>query len=325
MLIPLSDENDDRSFPLVNILILLACVTLFTIQCLLPEKAQGAWVNTLAFDTKKFFGGGYPSLEYHAKLWTSLKILFTPSGALVPAISSAFMHANIAHLLGNMLFLWVFGDNVEHAMGRVRYIVFFLLTAVLALWVQVVLGGAGKYVYLGASGAISAVMGAYLFYYPKAVINLYLFSPDMGDTETDLLLLDPDRDDDDPHLRWTARTYLIFCFATQVSIGLATWGKDYLHVAVWAHVGGYVFGFLLARIFKDPSVIFKREGDRMFGSEAGQPAGGEYREYIFGTRFNPAKKTVHKRPSLSEMRKKGDAEAKRRKRLGSDWMKPGKE
>lgn len=322
MLIPLSDENDDRGFPLVNILILLACVTLFVIQCLLPEKSQGAWIDTLAFDTRDYFGAWYASLSPAAKIWASLKTLFT--AALKPAITSAFMHANIAHLLGNMLFLWIFGDNVEHAMGRLRYLAFFLLAAVLALWAQIVIGGAGKYVYLGASGAISAVMGAYLFYYPRAIINLYFIAPSSCDADTELFLSDTDRDDD-PHLRWTARTYLLICFAMQVVTGLMTWGSAYFNVAVWAHVGGYVFGFALARIFKDPAVIFKQDGDRMFGSAAGGAPAGEYREYIFGARFkNPARKTVHKRPPLSEMRKKGDAEAKRRKRLGSDWMKPGK-
>lgn len=301
MFIPTSDENDDHETPVVTLCIIALCTLLYVLQ----------WhVSGDGFGIERAFGfvsgdymPGYAAAPRYLKLWMILKTFFNPLGTgWVRVISSTFLHANFFHLAGNMLFLFVFGDNVEHAMGKARYLGFFLLTGFLAEFVQTLFGGAVDVPTIGASGAIAGVMGAYLLYYPNAILNVSYGGLRTGNT-----------------VRVKARYYLIFFFLDQVMSGFATWGAKYVAVAFWAHIGGYVFGYLLAFVFKDPEVIFKAEADKLFGMDAAPLTHGETHEKTFGG-YKPAQR-IHKRPSLSEMRNKGREEAKRRKERGIDWSK----
>ena len=156
---------------------------------------------------------------------------------LVTLLTYQFLHGDFMHLFGNMLYLWVFGDNVEDAMGHVRFLLFYLLCGVLAALAQLGIDPASTTPLIGASGAISGVLGAYLILHPKAkvlvpvvVIPLYL----------------------------PAWLLLVFWFGFQF-VALANGGGS--NVAWWAHIGGYVAGAALVPFFRYKAVPLFGLGD----------------------------------------------------------------
>jgi len=153
-------------------------------------------------------------------------------GAL-SVISSMFMHGSWMHIAGNMLFLWVFGDNVEDVMGPIKFIVFYLLGGITAAAFQVFSDPSSSIPMVGASGAIGAVMGGYLLLYPKARIKMFIFIFIFFTT-----------------FRVPAFVMLGYWIAVQmisaVSVQSATGG-----VAFWAHIGGFAFGAITVHLFKD--------------------------------------------------------------------------
>jgi membrane associated rhomboid family serine protease len=149
-------------------------------------------------------------------------------------LTSMFMHGGFLHIIGNMLFLWIFGNNVEDSMGRVRFVVFYLLGGVAALLGQVVIATDSTAPTIGASGAVAAVLGGYILLYPHArvltaVLILFFF------TVIEL-----------PALFMLGLWFLqqIYFGAAQLSDPLGGGG-----VAYWAHIGGFVFGLLLIKLF----------------------------------------------------------------------------
>jgi membrane associated rhomboid family serine protease len=153
----------------------------------------------------------------------------------VPIFSSMFLHGGWAHLIGNMIYLWIFGDNVEDRLGHFRYLAFYLLSGVAAALVQAHLHPESTIPTVGASGAISGVLGAYLVLFPAArvftLVPLLLFFPVM---------------------EVPAALYLIFWFLMQLMSGTASLSlaADAGGVAWWAHVGGFVVGVVLAPILR---------------------------------------------------------------------------
>jgi membrane associated rhomboid family serine protease len=156
----------------------------------------------------------------------------------VTAVSSMFMHGSWLHILGNMLFLWIFGNNVEDAMGRVKYLIFYFLAGFAALALQSVITiGTGTpqdaaTPFLGASGAISGVLGAYLVLLPRAGVLslLFFFIP----------IVVP------------AWVFLVIWFGFQLISSSASLQHPETGggVAFFAHIGGFVFGLLAVRLFK---------------------------------------------------------------------------
>lgn len=362
MLIPVSDENEDYAVPYVNVSIVLLCVAVFVYECNLSREEIIPFFRSFGFTSGDFFekaaicAGGvcpegvrlfapYLAMPLWQKIIAVIKVFFNPfSHAWLQTITSTFMHAGWLHLAGNMLFLWIFGDNVEHVMGKLRYLLFFLLTGVLSQFTQTLVAGPVDIPCIGASGAISAVMGAYLVYYPRALINVY-FVP--------MSFVLAGRMYEFESFRLRARTYLLSCLAMELLSGYMTWGSDYVRVAVWAHIGGYAFGFALAKIFRDPEMMYKEDADKAFGQAAdneyfltfrgkavhrrplmeerfktGRKGMGQPRR-IFGwvkkQHAEPHRKKRHLRPNLSDIHETGQKEARRRKRLGSDWMRHDKE
>ncbi len=157
-------------------------------------------------------------------------------------ISSMFLHGSWMHLIGNSLFLWVFGNNVEDSMGRGRFLAFYLLTGVIAAAAHVMVSPASPVPTVGASGAISGVMGAYLLLYPSVRVRTYI--PPVF------------------FIRLPAWAVLILWFGSQVVNGLpqlSSLRRDISGgVAVWAHIGGFVAGVLLIRWFADREFIRRR-------------------------------------------------------------------
>ena len=146
--------------------------------------------------------------------------------------TSMFLHGSWMHLLGNMWFLWLFGNNVEDSMGRLRFVAFYLIAGLAAALGQVLTNPSSAIPMVGASGAISGVMGGYLILFPQA--RVYTLVP-IGFFITSIAL--------------PAWMMLGYWFLIQFVSGLASFGGDMGGVAFWAHVGGFVAGVALIKPF----------------------------------------------------------------------------
>ena len=154
---------------------------------------------------------------------------------LTTIFTSIFMHGSILHLAGNLLFLWIFGNNVEDSMGRVKFVVFYVLGGIAALGAQTLLDPDAAVPTVGASGAISGVLGGYLLLYPRArIITLILLPPFIAP-----ILL-------------PALVVIVIWFAQQVLFGALEFVQPAGEgggVAYGAHVGGFLFGFAAIKLF----------------------------------------------------------------------------
>jgi membrane associated rhomboid family serine protease len=157
-------------------------------------------------------------------------------------VISMFLHGSWTHIIGNSLYLWVFGNNVEDSMGRGRFLAFYLLTGVLAGLAQVAINPASPVPTVGASGAISGVMGAYLVLYPRIRVRTYI---------PPIFLF-----------RFPAWAVLVIWFGSQVLSALpelSTLRREVSGgVAVFAHIGGFIAGALLIGWFKNPALVRRR-------------------------------------------------------------------
>ncbi|MGE3539651.1 MAG: rhomboid family intramembrane serine protease [Candidatus Tectimicrobiota bacterium] len=161
-----------------------------------------------------------------------------PGRQLSHLVTSMFLHGSWMHLLGNMWFLWIFGNNIEDSMGRPRFVVFYLLSGLAAALGQVVTNPLSAMPMVGASGAISGVMGAYLILYPR--VRVFTFVP-LGFFLTSVAL--------------PAWAMLGYWFFLQFVSGLVAFGSEVGGVAFWAHVGGFVAGVVLVKLFARPELI----------------------------------------------------------------------
>ena len=159
-------------------------------------------------------------------------VCLTDPGRQVPNLFlSMFLHGSWMHLLGNMWFMWIFGNNVEDAMGRLRFVLFYLICGVGAAMAQVAIEPSSNVPMVGASGAISGVMGAYLILYPR--VKVYTLLP-LGFFFTTIAL--------------PAWFMLIYWMAIQFFGGLSSIGASG-GVAFWAHMGGFLAGVILIKLF----------------------------------------------------------------------------
>jgi membrane associated rhomboid family serine protease len=153
-------------------------------------------------------------------------------------LTSMFMHGGWLHLIGNMWFLWIFGNNVEDSMGHVRFVVFYLLCGLAAAALQTATNTASPIPMVGASGAIGGVMGAYVLLYPRVHVHMLLI---LGFYVTTFAM--------------PAVFMLGYWFALQVLSGLFSIGAEGGGVAFWAHVGGFVAGAVLILLFRNPRLL----------------------------------------------------------------------
>ena len=223
-MIPLRDDNPTTIQPLVTIVFIVVCALVFLWQVSLGAQGFEAAVMSLGVIPATLLGGKPLS----------------PELALVPptltVFTSMFVHGGWMHLVGNMLYLWIFGNNVEDAMGHVRFVIFYLLCGVAAVLAQSLPNPDSAIPMIGASGAISGVLGAYLLLYPHARV---------------LVLIPIGFYSRLVHL--PAMAVLGFWFVLQlVSSALADPRAG--GVAFGAHVGGFVAGMALLPIFKRRNV-----------------------------------------------------------------------
>ena len=158
--------------------------------------------------------------------------VFTP-------LTSMFLHGGWGHIAGNMLYLWIFGNNVEDSMGRFRFLVFYVLCGFAAAATQVAMAPSSPVPMVGASGAISGVMGAYLLLYPRVRVNVF-FPP---------LFIFP----------VAAYLVLLLWIGTQLLAGFfGAAGAEGAGVAFWAHIGGFAAGLVLVKVFEDRNMTAVR-------------------------------------------------------------------
>ena len=216
MLIPLKDNNPSRSYPVVNITLLFANVVVFLYQLALPPYDQKLFILSNATIPARIpaFLDGHMGFE----------------AAFLPLITSMFLHSGFLHLAGNMLFLWIFGDNVEDVFGHLPYLFFYLTCGLGAGLLHVLFNLGSTIPALGASGAISGVMGAYMVLFPRERILTLVF-----------IFVVP----------IPAVFILGYWFLLQFLAGIDALGSSAKGgVAVWAHVGGFLLGVLLTQVLR---------------------------------------------------------------------------
>lgn len=222
-MIPIKSDAPSPRVPTVTILLIVANSLVFLIEASMEREALRTFIRTY----------GFVPAEFWRTLSTEPGNVIEWGGAIV---ASMFMHGSWGHLIGNMLFLWVFGDAVENRIGRARYIVFYVLVGAAALFVHGAFMPASTTPTVGASGAIAGVLGAYLLLYPKSRVLMVIpvfFYPFFFEILA-LFFLG----------FWFAQQFLFGVAATAVESG-AVGG-----VAWWAHIGGFVAGAAAVSLLK---------------------------------------------------------------------------
>ncbi len=226
-MIPLHDDNPTSTLPLVTVGLIVACVLVFLWQLSLSERAIEAAIFAFGVTPATLLGAtALPPEIYRVPPWTTV-------------FTSMFLHGGWLHLIGNMLYLWIFGNNIEDAMGHARFVVFYTLCGVAAVAAQAIPNPDSTIPMIGASGAISGVLGAYLLLYPRAQILVLV---PLG-FFTRLVYL-------------PAVLVLGLWFVLQL-VSSALTPTEEGGVAFGAHIGGFVAGIALI-------LLFKRRGVRLF-------------------------------------------------------------
>ena len=219
-MIPIGDSVRSRTFPYVNLAIIIANFLVF-----FYELSLGNDVNSFLRDW-----GAVPALvtDYLDHPGDHpLRVLFTP-------ITAMFLHGGWFHILGNMLFLWVFGDNVEDAIGHVSYLVFYLLAGIAAAATQIWVDSNSILPMVGASGAIAGVLAAYVVLYPRATIATVIFPIFWAIPVPAFVLIG----------LW----FLLQLVSGAAAIGTAVGASE--GVAWFAHIGGFLAGLVLVWAFR---------------------------------------------------------------------------
>ena len=234
---PYRDENETQRTPYIT----LAFIAL---NILVWVLVQGAGVSVplarsvcnLGLIPGELTGLVPPGTRF--PMGDGLVCLTDPGRQISHLLTSMFLHGSWMHLIGNMWFLWLFGNNVEDAMGRLRFVVFYLLCGLAAALAQVITNPGSAIPMVGASGAISGVMGGYLVLFPRVRVFCLLI---LGFFVTSVAL--------------PAWVMLLYWLGIQFVSGLAAFGGDVGGVAFWAHVGGFVAGLVLVKLFARPELL----------------------------------------------------------------------
>jgi membrane associated rhomboid family serine protease len=226
-MIPLRDDNPSNTRPIVRTTLIVACVLAFLWQFSAGTQGGQTIMYALGLIPSVLFGHNELPAELH----------LVPPGATI--LTSMFLHGGWLHLIGNMLYLWIFGDNVEDAMGHGRFAIFYVLCGAGAALAQAIPDPTSTIPMVGASGAISGVLGAYLLLYPHAHV---LVAIPLGFVLHTTQL--------------RAGVVLILWFGLQLLSNLFT-APGSGGVAFRAHIGGFVVGMVLV-------LLFKKKGVRLF-------------------------------------------------------------
>jgi membrane associated rhomboid family serine protease len=239
-MIPLRDANPTRRRPVVTIGLIVACFAVFAGELWVQASGGDAALDRLVLER-----GAVP-----AQINDALRTGHVASMATLGLFTSLFLHAGWLHVLGNMLYLWIFGNNVEDRLGRIPFIAFYLLGGLVAGLAQVAIDPSSGVPLVGASGAIAATLGVYLVLYPAARIESIVFLGFFFQI-----------------MRVPAVLLLGFWFVLQLIDGVASLGATATSggVAVFAHIGGFVLGLSVGLVVRSRGSGRRPDTEARFG------------------------------------------------------------
>lgn len=233
-MIPIRDENPTLSTAWATFLIIgLNIASWVWLQGFGMEPELAMSVCRYGANPGELLGTVAPGTA--VPLGPGISCIVEGSGNWYTIFTHMFMHGGWLHIIGNMWFLYIFGDNIEDSMGSVRFILFYLACGLASVAVQMIASPSSPIPMVGASGAISGVMGAYIMLYPKAPVHMLIF---FGFFFTRIVI---------PAFLMLGYWFILQLFGGFFTLGSATGG-----VAFWAHVGGFLAGVLFIRPFCDP-------------------------------------------------------------------------
>jgi len=225
-MIPLKDTQPTRTFPFVAILIILINILVYIWMDIIIGAAPDAATSQASLYFR------YGIVPYEITTGNSIAGYPSISPVWLSVFTSMFVHGGFMHIAGNMLYFWIFGNNVEDYFGHFMFMIFYIASGIAAAAVQILTSPASQVPVIGASGAIAGIMGAYFFLYPRAKIKTLVF----------LFIFIT-------FIQIPAFIFLLIWFAMQLTSGFSSFGSA-SGVAFWAHVGGFIFGFIVAVLAK---------------------------------------------------------------------------
>ena len=223
---PIRDDTPRFSTPIITYFIIALNVVVFLYELMVGGQSQGA-LNA--------FVAEFGVIPRHEVAVLTGQSSLSPAAAILPIFTSMFLHGGWLHIIFNMWWLWIFGDNIEDYLGHFKYLVFYLVTGFVAALVHIALNLTSRVPTVGASGAIAGVMGAYIVLYPRGKVLTLVF----------LIVF--------VTFWWLpAWLFLGYWFLIQFISGaatsIATTSQSTGGVAVWAHVGGFLAGIVLIKL-----------------------------------------------------------------------------
>jgi membrane associated rhomboid family serine protease len=218
-MIPFKDDNPTRTFPFITIGLIA--------------------INSLIFFLLLFYPVDYTQIAFSYGAIPAYLLSFKKTQPIHPTLTvftSMFMHGGLFHLFSNMLYLWIFGNNVEDRFGHLRFMIFYLFCGIVAAYVHAITESSSLIPMIGASGAVSGTLGAYLLLFPRARVHTLIFLGFFVQV-----------------VRLPALFVIGFWIVIQLINGILSAGMvNYEGVAWFAHIGGFTFGILTTRIFLKP-------------------------------------------------------------------------
>lgn len=221
-MLPIKDINRPSKTPIVTRILVILNIIIFFYTYLRPREI---FLNIIwTFGIKPYY------IIHGQQLYTLL--------------TSMFLHGDLHHIFGNMIYLWIFGDNVEDRLGHIKFLIFYISAGIMSGIIQTVITPNSTIPMIGASGAISGILGIYIVLFPWAKIHTFIFSLFIWIVEI------------------PAYYYLGFWFLLQLLYGFVSLRGIPLPVAYWAHISGFVYGFIIATIFKDK--LLRKENEEYY-------------------------------------------------------------
>ena len=223
---PIRDDQPRYSTPYVNSFLIGLNIVIYLLQWLqMIEDPRGA----------EQFARQFGEVPAHLAAFLAGSPRYSLPQVVLPFFTSMFLHGSWMHVLGNMWFLYIFGDNVEDYLGHFKYLVFYLFSGLIAMATQVAIYPHSNVPTVGASGAIAGVLGAYFIVYPRARVLTWFFL---------FVFYLP---------AWVMLGYwfVLQFLAGAATLSTATMGRDVGGVAVWAHVGGFMAGVVMIKILPE--------------------------------------------------------------------------
>jgi len=224
-MIPLRDDQPSFSTPFINYFLIAVNLLVYL------------WEFSVGLDSPRHLNAfvmQFGLVPHHVLAVLAAHSRVSSAAAIVPVFTSMFLHASFMHVAGNMLFLWIFGDNVEDFLGHIKYVLFYFASGIAAASAQILLDPSSRLPTIGASGAIAGVMGAYFILYPRARVLVW-FPPIFFFHVPAWLMLG----------YWFL--YQFFSGTVTVIAETAQQGG----IAFWAHIGGFAAGVIMIKLFSE--------------------------------------------------------------------------